>query len=90
MNKEVRDATKKERQVCARAPSASPRGERAGERPVSSFVRADKSVSRQCPKLSRLCTGARSTPCRMRHSTSVDAREMVSGPCAVSVQCLRE
>ncbi|WHZ29074.1 MAG: hypothetical protein OJF51_003874 [Nitrospira sp.] len=33
---EVRDATKKERHACGRAPSASPRGERVGEHPMSS------------------------------------------------------
>ena len=37
-------------------------------------VRAGESVSRQCPNL----------------FTFVDAREMVSGPCPVSAQCLGE
>ncbi len=31
---EIREATNEESHVCGRAPSASPRGERVGERPV--------------------------------------------------------
>ena len=46
-----------------------------------------ETVSAQC--LIRLRTGARFTTRRIRRVTGVNAREMVSGPCPVSAQCLK-